>query len=185
LLQGPVTLISASVEVVSDTIKLENEVWLEAQELVGPPNLRLVRNGAKVGWGGQFAQQFPWSRETANLAAPYAAQPADSLTQLVRECSLRYQAGITLTLNADFTPVRDDPQTRWTTRRFSAEFPKLIAIMVRHGLASSDRFGGAGSSAKTRVRLSTNWSAFLAALEEPDSGLLPREFIGEARREIG
>ena len=152
--------------------------------MVSPPNLRLIRNGGRVGWGGQFARQFPWNRETANLAAPYALPDADTLTQLVRECAARYPSAPTLTLNPDFTPVRDDPQTRWTTRRFSTEFPKLIAIMVRHGLANSEEFGGAGF-AKTRVRLSTNWHDILAALENSNADILPHDFINEARRQIG
>ncbi len=184
LLQGPISLIVGSVEIDSDTIKLEEKVWLEAQHIIAPPNLRLVRNGAKVGWGGQFTKQFPWNREAADLPAPYAEQSTDTLTQLVRECALRYPAGITLTLNPDFTPVRDDPQTRWTTRRFGREFPKLIAIMHRYKLASSDQIGGAGF-VKVRVRLSTNWGNFLSALENPASGLLSKDFIDEARKEIG
>jgi hypothetical protein len=55
--------------------------------------------------------------------------------------------------------------------------------MHRHHLASSDQIGGAGF-VKVRVRFSTNWSTFLAALENPNAELLPRDFINEARAKV-
>jgi hypothetical protein len=182
-INGPVTLIADRVEIAADSVKLEGDIWLEGYQLISPPNLRLLRNGAKVGWGGEFARQFPWNREAATLPAPYALGPADRLSMLVAECAIRYPAGITLTLNTDFTPVRDDPQTRWTTRYFGEAFPKLIGLMHKYNLASSDQIGGAGF-AKIRVRFSTNWNTFVRALEDSKQELLPQAFIDEARRAI-
>jgi hypothetical protein len=178
-----VTLISDAVGIEADIIRLDGDIWMEAQEVSTPPHLRLVRNGAKVGWGGQFAQLYPWNKEVADLRSPYDNQPFDKLNDLVNECAIRFPAGITLILNPDFSPVRDDPQTRWINRRFSADFPKLISLMQVHNLASSDPTFGAGSG-KVKVRFSTNWINFLRALKDPSFSSISRDFIDQARREI-
>ena len=179
-----VILISDAVEVEADTVRLNGDVRMETQELSTPPHLRLIRNGAKVGWGGQFARLYPWNKEVADLRPPRDDGPSDMLSNLVRECAIRFPAGVTLVLNPDFSPVRDDPQTRWIAKHFSAEFPILIRLMHDHGLASSDPTFGAGSG-KVKVRFSTNWIDFFRTLEDPSASLVSQDFIDEARREIG
>jgi len=179
-----VTLICDTLEVEADSVRLEGGVWMEAQEIPAPPHLRLTRNGARVGWGGQFAFQFPWNKGVADLVAPYATQPLNKLNQLVTECAIRFPAGITLILNTDFSPVQGDPQTRWITRQFPDEFPRLISIMCSHNLASSERTFGAGF-AKAKVRFSTTWENVYQALQDEASNVVSRDFIDEARRQIG
>jgi len=179
-----VNLVADTVAVESDTVRLDGNVWMEAQELSAPPHLRLIRNGAKVGWGGQFARLYPWNKEIAELRPPYDDQPSDKLTKLVNECAIRFPAGITLILNPDFSPTRDDPQTRWISRHFSVEFPRLIQLMHDHHLASTDPTYGSGFG-KVKVRFSTNWVDFYRALEDPSSSRLSRDFLDQARREIG
>lgn len=177
------TLISEVAGIEADTVRLDGNVWMEAQELSAPPHLRLIRNGAKVGWGGQFARQYPWSKEIVDLRPPYETPPEGKLSSLVRECVIRFPAGITLILNPDFSPVRGDPQTRWITRHFSTEFPRLITLMHDYALASSDPTFGAGSG-KVKVRFSTMWVDLLRALDDSSTSTIPIDFINQARREI-
>jgi len=178
------TVICSEVEVASDRVRLHGRIWMEAEIIAAPTHLQIHKNGSEVGWGGRFAEQFPWNREQATLDAPYQKEDDDNLTPLVRECVKRFPGGITLMLASDYTSVPNDPQTKWIDRRFSEAFPTLIRVMHRHGLAETESYGGAGT-AKARVRFSLKWSDFLEELEHSGKKLLPETFITEAREEVG
>jgi hypothetical protein len=87
-------------------------------------------------------------------------------------------------LASDFTPVDNDPQTKWIARRFNDAFPTLIRVMQKHGLAEAETYGGAGTS-KTRVRFSVKWSDFLEEILRPGRDLVPAAFLTEAKERVG
>jgi hypothetical protein len=178
-----VVLSSEIVSVRADIVRLEGSVQMEGNAISSPAHLRLVRNGAKVGWGGRFLSQFPWNKEIADLPAPHTPAVIDKLSYLVQECAIRFAMGIPIYLNADFTPVEDDPQTRWFRRYLESEFPTLISLMRKHGLASSEETYGAGFP-KMKVRFSTTFGRLYLALHDPSQAEFPIAFIEEIRQQI-
>ena len=89
-------------------------------------------------------------------------------------------------LSEDLSPVSDEPRMQWALRRFSAEFPKFIEILVEHGLASTEQFAPSGNVRKTRVRMNISWSELRDALQNTRTA--PDEVVAcmdAARRAFG
>ena len=181
---GTTTIVCDSLEIVADTMTLDGKIWFEAEQVTAPPRLDLrPKNGAQVGWAGQFADQYPWNRFSTTLGPPYTVPGEDALTDLVDECRARLPGhGGVLTLNTDFSVPDDDRRARWIARRFPDAFPRLIALMVEHTLASTDTMDASGNRPKTRVRFRVTWDDLRDALRDPASGPSLQEFIREARR---
>ncbi len=182
--RGRTAIICSTMEVAADTIRFDGEAWFEADEISSSPRLNIFLNGGRVGWGGQFAQRYPWNKHPSTLSAPYEEATDDTFVALIKECSRRFAPGGTLALHPDFTPADDDPHMRWVFRRFSQSFPQFVQLMIAHGLASSEPMPAAGRG-KVRVRFDVAWGDLLGALERPEVASKWQAFIAEGRRRLG
>lgn len=159
------TVIAGQVEVVAETVILEGEVWLEASQLSAPARVTVLpKKGSKVGWGGVFASTYPWNAHTATLAPP--DPPQTYLSWLLLECQSRFADGQAIVLYDDYTPVEDDPHTRWAANA-AGEFAAMIDLMVKYGLASKTFRPAGGPRRKINVHPRKRWSELVAANADP------------------
>jgi hypothetical protein len=107
-----------------------------------------------------------------------------TLSSLIVELANRTTAGAGLVLNDDFTAVQSDPHMRWVSRQYSTEFPKLIKLLVGHGLAEREPLGASDGGNKIKVRPNFAWWDLVMALDDPNSFRQSQPFIAEARHTI-
>lgn len=163
---------------------MDGQIWLEADQVTSSPRLELnLKNGAKVGWGGQLARLHPWNRLPTTLDAPYTLPTQDLLTALIDECWQRLPQAGALTLNPDFSVPDDDRRMRWVGRQFPTQFAGLIRLMVKHGLASSEAMPASGK-AKIRVHFDITWAKLRESLRQSETPPQLQGFFAEARSNL-
>ncbi len=184
VVRGPVELSCVNLTVETDVLTFEGRSWLEAQSVMARPRLELrLKDGAEVGWSGQFAETYPWNRFPSTVPAPHSAPPGSTLEALLDECCMRLPPGSALTLRPDFTNP-DDVRLRWVDRQFATAFASLIRIMVAHGVASTEALAAQGE-AKVRVRLSGTWEDIRNAYHGAQVSTVYAALIRDARNTIG
>ena len=183
-LQGTNIFVCQTIEIVADSLVLDGKAWFEAKGITSPPRLNLsLKAGAQVGWAGAFSGQYPWNRFPSTLTAPYAAQGQGSLATLIEECWRRLPDSGMLTLSPDFT-VAGDVRLLWAVRLFRNEFPLMLKLMVKHGLASKGTSEASGDP-KITIRPKFTWQIVLSAIRDPQADSSLRTFLDDARRQIG
>lgn len=182
---GATTIVCDAMDIIADSITLGGKVWFEAAQVTWPARLNLhLKNGAEVGWAGQFAEQYPWTRFSSTLTAPYPVRSEDLLTSLIEECRARLPGG-PLILSDDLSPVPNEPRMQWVARRFPNAFPRLLRVMVDHGLASTEPYKPSGTGRKIRMRFGVAWQELRNALQSPTTAPTNlREFLKEASRAV-
>ena len=156
--RGDSMIVCTDMAVQAQSIRFEGDAWLEAQGVSSPPQFRIfLINGAKVGWGGALASTHPWNEINANLPQPYDVITEDPLVATATAIAQRTLPGATLVLNDDFTPIPDDPHLRWVARQVRSEFPELIKLLVKHGMANSGPLGASDGGTKIKVRFEFGW----------------------------
>jgi hypothetical protein len=182
--RGATTIVSSAIEVSADQVRFDGNVWFESERISAPPRLRLYAvNGTQIGWGGEFANRYPWNEIQSTLAPPYDVRIDDPLGVLLVECARRLPPAGTITLNPDFSVPADDPRVRWIVRQFSDQFRLLIKLMIDHGIASAEPMDAAGTG-KVRIRFEITWSDLASALNRSDGTPRVMAFLGEARHKI-
>lgn len=182
---GKTAIVCDAVEVAAETMALEGQLWLEAEEISSPGRLDLrLKKDAEVGWAGKVATTYPWSTLPSTFDAPYAVVTDDALTNFVEECWQRLPDGGVLTLNSDFT-IPEDRRMRWAERLFPSVFPKVMALMTERGLASAETMPASGTK-KVRMHFDVTWTELRKAIKEPTAAPETlRTFIDSARGAIG
>jgi hypothetical protein len=183
--RGTSTIISQTIDVRAGSITIEGNLWLEAETATIIPQARIfVVNGGHVGWGPNQANQYPWNEVAQTLEQPYEDEaPDDLLAELAIGLARRVPGGTPLVLTESYTPISDDPLTRWAVRRFSSQLAELIKLLVKHSMASTEPLGIGGSERKVRVRVNFAWWDLVAALQGPAPARWV-DFIAEARNRI-
>jgi hypothetical protein len=184
--RGTSIIMCQAMDVHAASIRLEGNIWLEAEEVSTPPQFQIfVKNGAKVGWGRNLANRYPWNEIEQTLDQPYEEEVPDDdpLIALAIGLARRLPGSTPLVLAQSYTPVPGDPLTRWAARRFSSELAELIQTLVKHGMASTEALDASGSDRKVRVRVNFAWWDLLTALQNPHSGEWAK-FIAEVRSRI-
>jgi hypothetical protein len=179
-----VDIICGHLEVQADVVRFEGRTWLEATGVTSRPRLDLhLKGGAGVGWGGVLGTTYPWNRLPSSVEPPYSTPPADTLEALIDECWRRLPAGAAITLRTDYSNPGDD-RLRWTDRQFPQSLPKLIELMVDHGLASRERMSAADVP-KLRIRFSACWEDLRRTVRGEDVAAAYTAFVKTARKTIG
>ena len=183
--RGSSTIISQTLDVIAGAITIEGDLWLEAEAATTPPQFQIfVINGGRVGWGSHQVQQYPWNEIEQTLEQPYDDEvPDDPLVELAIGLARRLPGSTPLVLTDFYTPISEDPQTRWAVRNFSLHLAELIKVLVKHDMASTEALGISGSERKVRVRVKFAWWDLVAALQ----GQAPAawaSFVAEARNRI-
>ena len=168
-LHGTTTIIAQTVDVAADTVVFDGQIWLEADQVGGSDRIEIhIKNGTLVGWGGQFANRYPWNRTPSTLTPPYDVA-GDALMQFIDGCWRRLPTARVLILNADFTVPEDDQYMRWAERCLGSTFPLVMRAIVEEGCASTERAEVSGSS-KIRVHFKVGWGELRAGLRTPGAG---------------
>jgi hypothetical protein len=183
--RGTSTIISQAIDVRAGSITIEGNLWLEAETVTTPPHFQIfVINGGKVGWGPNQANRHPWNEVEQTLEQPYEDDTSgDPLAELAIGLARRLPGSTPLVLNQFYTPISDDPLTRWAARRFSSHLAELMKMLIKHGMASTETLGSAGNERKVRVRVNFAWWDLVAALNGPATAEWAT-FVAEARNRI-
>lgn len=185
-LSGQVNITASAIHVSAAQIKISGKVWLDASVLASSGQISLsIGNDAEFGWGDAIKDRYPFNRHHSTLSSLHATSINNSLEDLLAECTKRFTTGGTLTLNADFSPPENDFYTLWANRRFRREFPVLMSLLVKHGLAMSQPMSASGAAGKIRLRFETGWDVLTGAVTNPDKYPDYAAFSSEVRVALG
>lgn len=179
---GAVVVVAEAVDVGVREVVFGDSTWFEAAVLTlrGRVELRM-KAGAKVGWGGAFAANYPWNRFESEVQAPYQVDARDELSRFIDECWRRIPDGAVITLESDYNAT-DANWMRWAHRSYGRIFPRIMKALVATGAASESPFSAAGS-AKLKLHFSTTWSQLrkgLLAGESADAHI--QDILDELKR---
>lgn len=178
---GETTVLGEAIKVFADTITIDGGFWLEGTSVTSSPRLAInTKKSAEVGWGGAVAANYPWNSIAATLTAPYATPPGDVLTSLITECSLRLPDRVLVVFD---TYRFSDAENRWAARNFPQAFPRLLKLLIKHNLATAEKFGTYAQN-KFRIHMNTRWADLRTALAAPATDPQIRAFVEEARLTI-
>lgn len=144
--EHPVTLDAAR-------LRIGGSVWLDCQidQTGAQLSIESLKGGA-YWWGPSLSAKFPFSQNPSTLEGLEQGNQG-KLDELLKECARRFNSGVALTLNPDFSAPEADPFTQWTTRPYRDEFPLLMRSLVHHGLAETEIMPVKGTTGRIRVRL--------------------------------
>jgi hypothetical protein len=178
---GSSSVICTNMDISSDSVRFDGNVWFEAENVSSVPRLNIyLAKDTKVGWGGAFSTAHPWNDCQATLPPPYLIRRDDVATAIIEELAQRTLSDVLFVLETEFTPSEDERTQKWIRRSYAVEFPKIIALMVEHRLASAETFHPAGR-AKSRIRIHVDLSEVLVEMARPGGPQQWQQFIAAAR----
>lgn len=178
-LSGSTEIKATTAEVDAGGILLSNgNIWLDFQSASVPQQCDLVvASSAKHGWGDGIGASYPWNTYPSTLIPP----TLDSLTRLIDICAGRLERIPLYLVDADLSVPESSPEMLWA-RREGEGFSKLIASMLRHGLASKEPQQASGSTKLARIVFKVSWEDVSKATRFGTADPVLRAFVDEMRR---
>jgi hypothetical protein len=174
-LRDGVDLIARKLIIDAQTVVIEGQAWIEADELEQPANFSLRVGGeVSTGWGGTVAGRYPWNTHDQSLDGPSWRQLGDdvetfSLPGLLRECWYRMPAGSPMTLERRYRLPRNDQRIQWAVRMYDDRLDEVLRMLVQVGLATEQQ-AQTGGGPKIRLHFETTWEElFRASLGKIDA----------------
>ncbi|HEX5184848.1 MAG TPA: hypothetical protein VFW19_17050 [Allosphingosinicella sp.] len=182
-LNGITNVTAGTTNMRATTLKISGEAWLDA-DIIPAGQLALdIDKDAKFGWGQRITDKYPFSRHPATLSKPDDSRDGGKLELLLEECAKRFTSGAAIILNPDYTAPPRDAYTQWTTRNFAFEFPILMSLLVKHGLADEEPMQASGAG-KIRLRPHESFGKIRDAIINPPSSPELASFVADARQAI-
>jgi hypothetical protein len=179
--KGSSAVICTNMNIATDSVRFDGNVWFEADTISAAPRLNIyLAKGTKVGWGGAFSATYPWNDCEATLPPPYLVRRDDIATAIIEELAQRTLSDVLFVLEIDFTPSEDEVTQNWIRRSYASEFPRMIGLMIEHGLAAAETFHPAGR-AKCRIRINVDLNDVLIEMARPGGPQQWQQFIAAVR----
>lgn len=163
---------AADLDLRATSVRISGPARLDTASLQQLAGIRVRLNpGARVWWGGRFADTYPWNDHEATLPPPTRSEPASEFERFLEMWTTQGPRGAPMTLQENLAPSLSDQRVQWIHREFSAgAFAALVRLLIEHDLASAEPIAARGPTPMVRVHFTVDWTALLDAARGSDTG---------------